>query len=54
MPTTEEILNEQPKKTLTTSEILNEKRGIWKFSCRAEVNGELACSATILCADRKI
>jgi 3-hydroxyacyl-[acyl-carrier-protein] dehydratase len=36
------------------SEVLNEKRGIWKFACRAEVDGELACSATILCADRKV
>ena len=33
--------------------ILAEKRGIWKFECRASVEGELACSATILCADRK-
>jgi 3-hydroxyacyl-[acyl-carrier-protein] dehydratase len=34
------------------SKILNEKRGIWKFECRAEVNNEKVCSATILCADR--
>ena len=33
--------------------ILAEKRGIWKFGCRATVDGELACSATILCAARK-
>jgi len=33
--------------------ILAEKRGIWKFECRATVEGELACSAIILCADRK-
>ncbi len=33
--------------------ILAEKRGIWKFGCRATVDGELVCSATILCADRK-
>ena len=30
------------------------KRGIWKFETRAEVEGELACSATIMCADRKV
>ncbi|MBR7887338.1 3-hydroxyacyl-ACP dehydratase FabZ [Marinomonas sp. A79] len=36
------------------AKILTEKRGIWKFECRATVDGELACSATILCADRKI
>ena len=34
------------------SKILNEKRGIWKFECRAEVDNEKVCSATILCADR--
>ena len=34
------------------SKILNEKRGIWKFECKAEVDNERVCSATILCADR--
>ena len=32
--------------------VITEKRGIWKFGCRATVDGELACEATILCADR--
>jgi 3-hydroxyacyl-[acyl-carrier-protein] dehydratase len=32
--------------------VLTEKRGIWKFECRASVDGELACEATVLCADR--
>ena len=36
------------------AEILPEKRGIWKFSCRAEVDGQLAASGEILCADRKL
>jgi len=36
------------------SQVVNEKRGIWKFETRAEVEGELACSATIMCADRKV
>ena len=35
------------------SKVVNEKRGIWKFDCKAELNSELICSATILCADRK-
>ena len=34
--------------------IRSEKRGIWKFGCSASVDGELAASATILCADRKV
>ncbi|BFM51042.1 3-hydroxyacyl-ACP dehydratase FabZ [Marinomonas sp. THO17] len=36
------------------AKILTEKRGIWKFECQATVDGELACSATIMCADRKL
>ena len=36
------------------AEILAEKRGVWKFSCRAEVDGQLAASGEILCADRKL
>ena len=35
------------------SKVVSEKRGIWKFDCKAELNSELICSATILCADRK-
>ena len=34
--------------------IVSEKRGIWKFDCRASVEGQLVASATILCADRKV
>ena len=35
------------------SKVISEKRGIWKFDCRAELDIELVCTATILCADRK-
>lgn len=35
------------------AEIITAKRGIYKFACRASVDGELACEATILCAERK-
>ncbi len=34
------------------SKILGERRGIWKIGVRAEVEGALCASATILCADR--
>lgn len=34
--------------------IVSEKRGIWKFDCRASVDGQLVALATILCADRKV
>jgi 3-hydroxyacyl-[acyl-carrier-protein] dehydratase len=34
--------------------IVAEKRGIWKFDCEATIDDELVCSATIMCADRKI
>ena len=33
--------------------LLSERRGIAKFAVSADVDGELAASATILCADRK-
>jgi 3-hydroxyacyl-[acyl-carrier-protein] dehydratase len=36
------------------SRVVSNKRGIWKFECRASVDGVLAASATILCADRKV
>ena len=35
------------------SNVVSEKKGIWKFETRAEVDNKLVCSATILCADRK-
>ena len=35
------------------SSIISEKKGIWKFETRAEVDNKVVCSATILCADRK-
>lgn len=34
------------------SELLAERRGIARFAVRAEVDGELAAAAVILCADR--
>lgn len=36
------------------SRVVSEKRGIWKFDCKATVDGVLAASAIILCADRKV
>ena len=35
------------------SKVVREKRGIWKFDCKAELKNEIVCTATILCADRK-
>lgn len=37
-----------------SAQILSERRGIWKFSVTASVDNETVCSATILCADRKV
>lgn len=34
--------------------IVSSKRGIWKFDCKASVDGQLATSATIMCADRAV
>ena len=33
--------------------IVSEKRGIWKFACRATVDGNVAAEGVILCADRQ-
>jgi 3-hydroxyacyl-[acyl-carrier-protein] dehydratase len=35
------------------AEIITVRSGIYKFECKASVDGELACQATILCAERK-
>jgi len=32
--------------------VVSQRRGIWKFDVSSEVDGELAATATILCADR--
>jgi len=32
--------------------VVSSRRGIWKFDVRAEVDDELAATASILCADR--
>lgn len=34
--------------------VLSERRGIWKFAVKATVDDLMICSATILCADRKV
>lgn len=37
-----------------SAQVEREKRGIWKFACHATVDDELACEATIICAERKV
>ena len=39
---------------ILTAEVMKVRRGIWKFDCTATVDGELCCSAEIMCADREI
>jgi 3-hydroxyacyl-[acyl-carrier-protein] dehydratase len=36
------------------ADVLRVRAGVWKFGCRASVDGETVCTATILCADRKV
>lgn len=36
------------------SKVLSDRRGIWKFDCTATVDGQLAASAVITCADREV
>ena len=33
---------------------LSDRRSIWKFECRATVDGKEVCSAEIICAERKL
>lgn len=35
------------------AELLTMRRSLYKFDCKATVDGELACEAVILCAERK-
>ena len=36
------------------SEFVSGKRGIWKFDCRALVDGEVVCVAEVLTAEREV
>ncbi|MBT5293879.1 MAG: 3-hydroxyacyl-ACP dehydratase FabZ [Cellvibrionales bacterium] len=36
------------------AEILKVRAGIWKFDCRAEVDGKMVAAGQILCADREV
>ena len=35
-------------------DILNCKRGIWKFEAQVEVDGEIVCNAELMSADRRV
>ena len=39
-------------RVMLRAQIISDRRGIWKFDVSSDVDGELAASATILCADR--
>jgi len=39
-------------RVMLRASVLSQRRGIWKFDVSSDVDGELAASATILCADR--
>ena len=39
-------------RVMLRARIVSDRRGIWKFDVSSDVDGELAASATILCADR--
>ena len=36
------------------SRFMTEKRGVWMFECHAEVDGETACFAELLCVEREM
>ena len=39
-------------RVMLRASIVSDRRGIWKFNVSSDVDGELAASASILCADR--
>ena len=39
-------------KVILESKVITNKKGIWKFECKASVEDDLVGEATILCADR--
>lgn len=39
-------------RVMLRASIVSDRRGIWKFNVSSDVEGQLAASATILCADR--
>jgi 3-hydroxyacyl-[acyl-carrier-protein] dehydratase len=39
-------------RVMLRASVISQRRGIWKFDVSSDVDGELAASATILCADR--
>ena len=39
-------------RVMLRAQIVSDRRGVWKFDVSSDVDGELAASATILCADR--
>ena len=41
-------------KLMLVARYLSSKRSIWKFECKATVDGKEVCSAEIICAERKL
>ena len=41
-------------KLVLEAKFISAKRSIWKFDCRATVDGKEVCSAEIICAERKL
>ena len=41
-------------KLVLEAKFISSKRGIWKFACKAIVDGKDVCSAEIICAERKV
>ena len=39
-------------KLILNSKVITNKKGIWKFDCKATVGDKFICSAVVLCADR--
>lgn len=41
-------------KLILKAKFISQRRGIWRFDCQALVDGEIACTADIICAEKRL
>jgi 3-hydroxyacyl-[acyl-carrier-protein] dehydratase len=41
-------------KLILKAKFISRRRGIWRFDCQALVDGEVACTADIICAEKRL
>lgn len=41
-------------KLILKAKFISRRRGIWRFDCQALVDGEVACTADVICAEKRL